>query len=79
VQPLEVEILRSPSCGSADAVVPAVERAAEQAGVEVTLIERVVVTQAEAKALRMPGSPTVRVGGRDVEPGADALEDFGLG
>jgi hypothetical protein len=28
--------------------------------------------------LRFLGSPTVRVDGRDVEPGADLREDFGL-
>ena len=29
-----------------------------------------------ATQLRFLGSPTVRVGGRDVEPGADARNDF---
>lgn len=32
----------------------------------------------EAQRLRFLGSPTVRVDGRDVEPGADVREDFGL-
>jgi hypothetical protein len=34
--------------------------------------EREVLTQAEAEELRFPGSPTIRIDGRDVDPdGAD--------
>lgn len=76
---VEAEVLSSPSCSSRDAVADTVRRAAEEAGVVVALTERVVGSDEEARALRMPGSPTVRVAGHDVEPGADALEDFGLG
>ena len=79
MQPVEVEILRSPSCPSAEAVVGAVGRVAAETGVAVRVSERVVTTPQEADDLRMLGSPTVRVNGRDVEPGAEALEDFGLG
>jgi hypothetical protein len=74
-----VEVLSSPSCPSRAAAVGAVRRAADETGIEVALTERVVVTLEEARALRMPGSPTVRVAGRDVEPRAEAREDFGLG
>ena len=76
---VEVELLVSDSCPSRAAASAAVLRAAEDAGVTVELAERVVETQDEARALRMPGSPTVRVEGRDVEPGAEARDDFGLG
>jgi hypothetical protein len=76
---VEVEVLSSPSCPSRDATLDAVRRTAEQAGVAAVLIERVVASDEEARALRMPGSPTVRVAGRDVQPGAEAREDFGLG
>ncbi len=74
-----VELLVSDSCPSGGATAAAVLRTAEEVGVSVALSERVVADQNEARALRMPGSPTVRVDGRDVEPGAGALEDFGLG
>jgi hypothetical protein len=76
---VEVEVLSSPSCPSREAAVDAVRRVAEEAGVIVALTERVAATQEEARALRMPGSPTVRVAGQDVEPEAEAREDFGLG
>ncbi len=76
---VEVELLVSEACPSRAATAAAVLRAAEEAGVTVELAERVVETQDEARALRMPGSPTVRVAGRDVEPGAESRDDFGLG
>jgi hypothetical protein len=41
-------------------------------------VPRRVETDEEAQRLRFLGSPTVRVDGRDVEPGVDARDDFGL-
>lgn len=44
-----------------------------QRGVEAEIVEREVTTQAEADELAFPGSPTIRVDGRDVDPaGASA-------
>jgi hypothetical protein len=40
----------------------------EERGVEVEVVEREVLTQAEADELAFPGSPTIRVDGRDVDP-----------
>jgi hypothetical protein len=37
-------------------------------GVEATVVVREVRTQADAEALGFPGSPTIRVDGRDVDP-----------
>lgn len=37
-----------------------------------------VASDEDAHARRFLGSPTVRVDGRDVEPGADARRDYGL-
>jgi hypothetical protein len=40
----------------------------EERGVDVEVVEREVLTQAEAEELAFPGSPTIRVDGRDVDP-----------
>jgi len=40
----------------------------EERGVEADVVEREVLTQAEAQELAFPGSPTIRVDGRDVDP-----------
>jgi hypothetical protein len=45
----------------------------DQRGIEAEVVEREVATQAEADELAFPGSPTIRVDGRDVDPaGASA-------
>ena len=41
----------------------------QERGVEAEVVEREVLTQDEAKELAFPGSPTIRVDGRDVDPG----------
>ena len=41
----------------------------EERGVAADVVEREVLTQAEAEELAFPGSPTIRVDGRDVDPG----------
>jgi hypothetical protein len=77
--PVVVEILHTPECNSWRAAREAVCRVAEEAGVVVAISETVVDTFEAAQALRFPGSPTVRVHGRDVQPEAERRPDFGLG
>lgn len=43
---------------------------------EITLVE--IENETAAVAHRFLGSPTVRVDGRDVEPGADERRDYGM-
>ena len=74
-----VEILFAPGCGHVSDTRDLVEKAALQEGVPIALEESVVATLDEARERRFVGSPTVRVAGRDVEPAAEAREDFGLG
>ncbi len=76
---IRVEVLWSSGCPHVDAAREAVLRVARAAGLTVELAGTEVVTQDEARERRLPGSPTVRVEGRDVEPGADSRGDFGLG
>jgi hypothetical protein len=40
----------------------------EERGVEAEVVEREVLTTEEAEELAFPGSPTIRVDGRDVDP-----------
>jgi hypothetical protein len=40
----------------------------KERGVEAEVVEREVLTQDEAEELAFPGSPTIRVDGRDVDP-----------
>ena len=76
---VRAEVLWSPGCAHVGELRRRLREAGRVEGVELDLVEREVATPEQARALRMPGSPTVRVAGRDVEPGADRREDFGLG
>jgi hypothetical protein len=41
-------------------------------GIEAEVVEHEVTTDEEAQRLRFPGSPTIRVDGRDVDPAGAA-------
>ena len=75
---MTVEILYFDGCPNYQATRTLVERVAAEMGVQPE-IRMVEVTDFEAaERLRFLGSPTVRVDGRDVEPGADQRDQFML-
>jgi hypothetical protein len=71
-----VELLYFDGCPGIERVLPIVGLLAEASGARV--IQRRIETSKEAEAQRFLGSPTVRVDGIDVEPGAEERDDFGL-
>jgi len=71
-----VEILYVDDCPGHARLLPTVQRLAELAGAE--LRQQRIRNSREAERERFLGSPTVRVNGRDVEPGASARTDYGL-
>jgi len=75
---MRVELLYFDGCPSYERLLPRLRElvAAADPSVEVEL--RRVETSSEAEAERFLGSPTVRVDGRDVDPGADRRSDFGI-
>jgi hypothetical protein len=76
---IPVEILHSDGCGRWEPARQALYLAAETTGVPVDVSDVLVTDQEMAVRLRFPGSPTIRIRGRDVEPAADDRPDFGLG
>ena len=73
---MRVELLYFDGCPSHGRLLPVVRRLARAAGAELAL--RRIETRDEAEAERFLGSPTVRVDGRDVDPGAVDRTDYGL-
>jgi hypothetical protein len=73
-----VELLYVEGCPNREPTRALVEHVAAELGVAagIELVE--VADPEEAVALRFLGSPTVRIDGRDVEPGADARREFAL-
>jgi len=73
-----VEILYFEGCPNHEPARALVERVAAELRVE-PAIELVEVVDPDAAAdMRFLGSPTIRVDGRDVEPGADERHEFVL-
>jgi hypothetical protein len=73
-----VEILYFDGCPNHEPARDLVEQVAAELGLQAE-IELVEVADADtATRLRFLGSPSVRVDGRDVEPGADERSDFVL-
>ena len=73
---MTVELLFFDGCPNYDRLLARVRELADAAHADVVL--RKVETPEDAEAERFLGSPTVRVDGTDVEPGAEQRTDFGL-
>lgn len=66
-----VQILTVADCPNRDAAIALVERVARTLGLEPELELLEVADTESAARLRFLGSPTIRIDGRDVEPGAE--------
>lgn len=73
-----VEILYFDDCPNWPPVAAAVDRLARELEVAADIRLVRVASQDEAVHLGFLGSPTVRVDGRDVEPGVEGRRDFAL-
>jgi hypothetical protein len=71
-----VELLTTPDCPHRDAALALVQRVCGQLDgqAEVQVIE--VADQPAAEQARFLGSPTIRVNGRDIEPGAERNYEY---
>ena len=75
---MRVEVLYFDGCPSQKQLQPRLEQLVRHAGISEHVELRRVESDQAAQAERFLGSPTVRVDGRDIEPGADERSDFGL-
>ena len=73
-----VEIFFFEGCPNYEGARELAEQVAAELGAEPDLRLVNVETADEARRLRFLGSPTIRVNGHDVEPGADDRSDFAL-
>lgn len=74
-----VEILHTRRCANWEAALDVVERVAHEERIAVKISARLVDSMGLARELRLHGSPTVRVAGRDLQPEVDEHDDFSLG
>ena len=69
---LKIEFLFWEDCPSHPEAWARLQEALDEADVELPLERIEVLTEKEAERLRFPGSPTIRVGGVDVDPSGAA-------
>ena len=74
-----IEVLYVQDCPHSPATLTLVERVRAELGIDADLHTSRIVDQAAAEQARFPGSPTVRVDGRDVEPGSEPATEYLLG
>lgn len=75
---MTIEILTFESCPNAQAAKDLVDRVVAESRVDAEVEYTDVPDPAAAKRLRFLGSPTIRVDGRDIEPGADRRTEYVL-
>ena len=73
-----VEVLYFDGCPNHDAAIALVERLGDELGIEPQVRLVNVPDPAAAQRLRFLGSPTIRVGGRDVDPHSEERSDYAL-
>lgn len=74
-----IELLYVQACPHYPATLALVERVRAEFGIDTELRTSVIVDQAAAHQVGFPGSPTVRVDGRDVEPDSELATECLVG
>jgi hypothetical protein len=75
---MTIELLYFDGCPNHEALLPHLKRLLHAAEIPAEITLRNVPDDAAAQRERFLGSPTVRIDGRDVEPGAEERQDYGL-
>jgi hypothetical protein len=74
-----IEVLYVQDCPHYPATLALIERMRAELGIDTELRTSLILDQAAAERARFPGSPTVRVDGRDVEPGSEPATEYVVG
>jgi hypothetical protein len=74
-----IEILYVQNCPHYQQTLALVDRVRGELVIDTELRTTLIVDQAAAEQARFAGSPTVRVDGRDVEPGSEPATEYVLG
>lgn len=75
---MKVEVLYVPECPSQPAAIKLVREVLAAQGVATDIEEVLVRDEGMASELKFPGSPTIRINGKDVAGESPAAKNFGL-
>jgi hypothetical protein len=73
-----IEVLHIADCPNYPKALALVERVRAELGIDAEVHTTLIADQAAAERARFPGSPTIRVDGRDVEPVAEPPSEITL-
>lgn len=73
-----IELLYFDGCPNHDLLLERIAGLLDGAGITTPLILRHITDVEDAQRARFLGSPSVRIDGSDIEPGADERNDYGL-
>jgi hypothetical protein len=76
---MKIELLVSPGCSSREEIEKVLRETLSELDPEASIQTIVVDSSEKAVELKFPGSPTVRINGRDMEPDAEKSLSYGLG
>src|SRR5262245_12478111 len=65
---MKVEVLYVPGCANHEEAVQRVRKVLAAQGMQADLCEIAVNSEEQARQLKFPGSPTIRINGEDIEP-----------
>jgi hypothetical protein len=75
---MTIEMLYFDGCPSHEQLLDHLLRLLEDAGIKTPVTLREIADSDEAERERFLGSPTIRVEGRDIEPGGEERSDYGF-
>jgi hypothetical protein len=75
---MKIEVLYVPNCPNHAVALERLREILARESLEAHLDEVLVSSTAIAQSLRFPGSPTIRINGRDIEPQEAETASFGL-
>jgi hypothetical protein len=75
---MRIELLYFDGCPSHEAFLPRLRELLARVGVDAPVLQRRVESDEAAQQERFLGSPTLRIDGVDVDPGAAQRADYGL-
>lgn len=78
-QPVMIELLFAPGCKSREETWAMVKKVIAAKKLSAQVREILVTSPEQARQLKFPGSPSVRINGVDIEPAARAQTDYGMG
>ncbi len=73
-----VQVLSLANCSATPKTIKLLKKVATDLGIAIDIDHQVITTPEAASEKKFIGSPTVRVNGVDIDPGADSVKSFGL-